>query len=1026
MRQLVLTLLLLTALAALAWLADQTGPAGNINAVDTVPATTSTPSAAEAPWPNNADPVALRLSTRLGVTPGAAPATAAPGDTRSPGPRERASAAGVSRNTLRQLGWLLAAAALGMLFVRYGSAQRKASPAAGTGEPTPADIPSQSPSVPATGELPLPDMSPDSGGLARASEADQARIESLTADLAAAQDDLHSARDARDDLTRQVDGLNESLAESQQQSSRLMAELSEREHELALARQRLDEVIAHDEEATTTVTDLAAKLGELDNDGVEQRVITVQFEKALLAADTQIMDLEAQLARTHADIELLNGDIDTTSRQLADEQEARAARDAQLETLTGEVDALSAQLTSARTELGDRESRLAELTGVQERLDNWQSTVDTYRRDLRERDRRLDELGSALDDRDAHIEALTLTTQEIAPLKNKIREQEAVARILKDAADSMRLHKARSDERGAAIASLKDALERERQHDARLRGQLSELRAAHEAAQGALDDARRDLNEARRDATQSAERIATLDADLADARADAAAQRKAAVDTRDTLTSLVTELIDDVGALTEHSGAMHDQLSTNPPALPPETQVDIAELRAALDDQLGRATTAAAAGAQREQQLADDLAVTGECLVRLESVGARDDAQLRVTLSDRDELAALGRRLESHALGLERELAVRDAERVDAECDRIRLGELNNTIEALRRHEDALTVRLTATLARRDAIARQAADLRSARDAAEADAGRTRVQAVALNHARDTALAQLARTTQSLEQTTEARELDARERQSVEQQMQSLNAALDDAKNAVHKQTAELTLLENEIAQREKSLAAATEQLSERDARLDAAGAALASASEERMRLETALAELREKADTRVDEMAAANLALRDTIKEVRRDADRDVQRLRSAAEQAEETARAVTRQLEETRVELDAGRTRIEQLAAEVESKTGELASQTEAARERRRRVLKLEAELKQQNAALQRQLDVMTVQRDRIGELQSELDTRRAEQERQHKPTRLMDKPVRVPVLKKRVAAPPLLKRAVSDDDETPGDPG
>ncbi|MEO1574682.1 MAG: hypothetical protein AAFU65_06960, partial [Pseudomonadota bacterium] len=359
MRQLVLTLLFLAALVGLALLGRSLDPTGGFGASTGTPAPpvatdVRTGSNLSTPLPNDASPLALRLSPRLGA-PGQAPATATAPRTQS-APATTPAAGGLPLVlTWRPLILLALAGLTGIAVARFW--------------PRPvADA--------VAAERIAPSVAHDSAAEAEpapvASDHDPAEMDRLSSELTAARDDLTSMRDAHAELLEQVRSLDDALADSQQKTSALESTLSDRDLELLTVRSKLEDITRHDEEATSTVTDLSEKLSLLDNDGVEQRVINVQFEKALLAARADIGQLAAQLDAANEQLRARDERIDALSDTLTDavarsEQSQAAASEAadaqvgQIETLSAQIDTLSQQLDDARGHLEDREARLAEL-----------------------------------------------------------------------------------------------------------------------------------------------------------------------------------------------------------------------------------------------------------------------------------------------------------------------------------------------------------------------------------------------------------------------------------------------------------------------------------------------------------------------------------------------------------------------------------------------------------------------------------------------------------------------------------------
>ncbi|MFK7886898.1 MAG: hypothetical protein AB8G16_08530 [Gammaproteobacteria bacterium] len=847
--------------------------------------------------------------------------------------------------------------------------------------------------------------------------------------LAAVEDDLHTTEAARDELALQLSSVETSLGEAQEKAVALQATIAQRDNDIAQANAQLisrgEEVAHRDARIAEMVQALAdtdqnskasaEQIAALDEEGIEQRVITVAFEKALLDADVQLAQTAADLsAQRDANAELTTQlhDADTQFQTHRTDAEARAETMAQnaerqradlesqsrkmIDTLTGERDTLETSLREAREALDERDATLehlrqdlqlhvdqvASLGEVRDRMAAWQPTVDTLQADLRRKDGEATDLRGELDDTTQQLIAARTLAEQVAPLEQKLEEQSALTRILKDAADSMRLYKNAADSRGFQISKLQGELKAQTL-------QTQESQGANESAREDIADLRRELGERDQSlsgtelvAQERAEKITQLEATLEQESGALAHLRDQLNDQQTQRAELETEF----GELEALALDMGSTLEAPIEPVADAVAVDLETLHRNAKHSVQRVRERLEIVQDLERALELDLEDSNACLRMTESESIRvNDAlnallpKLKAANSERDDAQAHAAELQQQAARIDE--ALHDRTQLEGRCSQLQ-AQLDDWIA----RENEIVARVDALAQERALLADNLAATRSAHDEAAARARRENVRRVSLRHSieqRETHIARLNSELES-EQTQSAstqEELTARNAELVDAQSQLATAQQElDARDTQWRDVE--THLETRLASHEEAL---TKSRAEYVAKATEIDQIILSARKEREALAGQLHEAQQKVGglnealqreeqghgQREEELATANLALRDALKSVRHQTDEQIQRLRSDLERGEQTARELTQKLETS------ARTQATYANA----------------------VAKLKTELAKSQAQIQALNEAANAP----------------------KPApKIADKPVRVPVLNRPVNAPPVLTRAVSRNDD------
>lgn len=978
-----------------------------------------------------ADGFALRMSPRLSRLPGRTTPLPAPG----PSVRDW-----WQRLDLRWYALMLGASLIGMAFMRAWRG------------PVPA---------PATDETAPERSEPIFDGDASVDNVNAAAMRDLRERLAAIEDDLHTSNTAREELALQLKDAQARLGEAQENAVELQATITERDNDIANINSSLANSSTDAEQRDARIWQLEQALSEaneqtqaakqqialLDQDGVDQRVITVDFEKALLAADAQLAsttqsldqqrsenaDLSAQLDAADQKLQTLGGDAHREREALESEYQATIGA------LTEERDTLSSSLSDAQASLAQRDQTLedlrqdlqlhidqvASLGEVRDRLSAWQPTVDTLRADLRDKDNRNRELRNELDQTTEQLIAARALADEVAPLHSKLEEQSALARVLKDAADSMRLYKNAADTRGfeisklqqqlaaqieqtraarvahettrADIAALRSGLSQrdEALHDAQLRAQNNATRAAEyqdafRSESASLQDVRQQLQE-REQSLASSNQLAQERATRIEQLEQTLQLESSTLDElRNQLTHQQSEraaLEEEVGALETLSRDIGSLLAAPLAQIADETEFDAKALHRDARHSVQRVRERLEIVQDLERALELDLEDSNACLRITESESIRvNDAlnalmpKLKSVTSERDDARARAQELEQQAARIDE--ALRDRGQLEARC-----AELQTELDDWSEHENDVVQRIDSLARDRTELANRLAETRSAHDEAAARAQREQVRRVSLQHAADQQLTRIG----ALQQQLEARTATGGELAATRTQLEAARAELESLQRELEQRDGQWasveTHLETRLATAEEALAQSRAQYVAKAAEVDEIiRESQAQRDELNTKLRNALGSHQQR-EQRDEELAKANLALRDALKSVRAQTDTQIQKLRSDIELAEKTAKTLTQKLETS--------------------------ARTQAT------YAKAVAKLKSELARSRTQVKVLD---KAVVTLRRKFDAQNVTQAAPPAP-QVVDKPVSVPVLSRPVSAPPVLTRPVKDsgDDES-----
>jgi chromosome segregation ATPase len=1037
MRRLILILLLLVVLGGTLLGAERLNWIGS-PATDT---TTSANGTTAAPL-RRIDGFRLKMSPRLSRRPAQSTSARAPAAT---------APSWWQRLDLRWFALMLGASLLGMAFVRAWRG------------PIPA--PTTEPAPPQRSE-------PVFDNDAAVDNVNAATMRALRERLAAVEDDLHSSNAAREELAAQLKEAQAQLGEAQENAVELQATITQRDNDIADIKARLTATGTDTEQRDARISDLEQALAHandqtqaaqqqislLDQDGVDQRVITVDFEKALLAADAQLAsttrsleqqrnentELSAQLHAADQELQALHDDTEaqvaTLTRETQREREALEAElRATIDTLTQERDTLTASLNDAQASLAERDTNLenlrqdlalhvdqvASLGEVRDRLNAWQPTVDTLRADLRDKDKRNQELRTELDETTEQLIAARALADEVAPLHARLEEQSALSRVLKDAADSMRLYKNAADTRGFQISKLKEQLtaqiEQTREartahettrsdvsalhsglterdealHDAQLRAQQNAARAAEYEEQfkresSALREAREQLQEreaslerANQLAQERATRIEQLEQTLQ-------VESNALDELRNQLSDQQSQraaLEEEVGELETLSRDFGHLLEASLPEIDDEIEFDAKALHRDARHSVQRVRERLEIVQDLERALELDLEDSNACLRMTESESIRVNDALNALLpefksaaSERDQAQARVQELEQQVARIDE--ALRDRSQLESRCAELQ-SELNDWSE----RENDVVARIDALAEDRSELARRLAQTRSTHDEAAASAQREQVRRVSLQHATDQQLARIS----ALEDQLQERTATDSELADTRKQLDTARAELESLQRELEERDSQWasveTHLETRLANAEEALARSRGEYVAKAAEVDEIiRASHAQRDELSAKLQDALGS-QQQHEQRDEELAKANLALRDALKSVRAQTDSQIQRLRSDLELAEKTGKTLTQKLETS--------------------------ARTQAT------YAKAVAKLKSELARSQTQVKVLD---KAVATLRQKFEA-----EKRAKPPsvapKVVDKPVSVPVLSRPVSAPPVLTRPLqsSGDEES-----
>jgi chromosome segregation ATPase len=532
------------------------------------------------------------------------------------------------------------------------------------------------------------------------------REESLRDQLALAEARIEELSATESSLGHAIAERDEQLQSAQVQSTALAERLGQRErdfYDLEIRVRDLDERL---EESAASRQELQAQLVDVRAAHDEQHVIIVELESGLYRADAQESHLRAdvdagarQIDALHEELELLTARHDNIVEQKGKlEQRYRELDDAHGE-IVAELNSTSAALHSARDENAQLRADIDELEQIRTRLAQWQPTVDSYRADLRAKNTRIEALTQRCNLADHKIADLRAVADEAGQLRVKLNEQTALARVLKDGADTMRLYKASADRRKRRIEELDLHLNAKREQADRAEQELACAMADAEGLRQQIDEAQRRYEELEDVASRRAEHVLSLEQQLAD-------KVRSLSDAYDELQRQRAErerLAVDLDEFMSLSADIEKLLATPAPAVADETPFDAAAAARLHTDGLASLR----AGLERIAELEETLAASTRQLHDAESAmaGLSGTIEEREAQLDRTQTELAAARQESAALD-ERVNRQREALH-DAQQDQQRAQQLQTRLDEQLAHEQTVIARIETVVSQHQELKQQ-------------------------------------------------------------------------------------------------------------------------------------------------------------------------------------------------------------------------------------------------------------------------------------------------------------------------------
>ena len=358
----------------------------------------------------------------------------------------------------------------------------------------------------------------------------QQQLEEIHTTLAEQESELANWKDSAKSLESENETLSGQHASSEQQLGEVRTTLAGQESELANWKDSAKSLEREIELRVESIEQLESELADLqqivertrvERNGLDDTVAMLQnrLDNKQAAFDTE------QLQQQRS-IDELEAELEGRTQRLALLDQQHGDRNELLEELRREIEADQQHIVDLETEIGDLQSQ-------RERMDAWESTLDSYKSDLHTSRQIIDEMRDETA-RFADTEQQVVDQQEtIGDLESELDRQTSLTQNLKRGSDSLMQFKTLAEERQSEIDDLRDQLESTRAESEDWRSripplektlgererELDQMQQSDESRSREMQDLERELADWRVKMTAMESELRERDAGLEDSRA---------------------------------------------------------------------------------------------------------------------------------------------------------------------------------------------------------------------------------------------------------------------------------------------------------------------------------------------------------------------------------------------------------------------------------------------------------------------------------------------------------------------------